>query len=50
MQLPFWGTASAVDIVTDVILIVLPVRIVAGLQLSSKKKGVVICIFTVRIV
>lgn len=47
--MPFWLAASIVDIVTDSVMIVLPIHIVSGLQLEPRKKAIVMFIFTLRI-
>ncbi|KAF1955370.1 hypothetical protein CC80DRAFT_594523 [Byssothecium circinans] len=47
--LPFWFAASIFDILTDLLLILLPVHIVSTLQLQTRKKIFVIAIFALRI-
>ncbi|KAF2637433.1 hypothetical protein P280DRAFT_552117 [Massarina eburnea CBS 473.64] len=47
--MPFWIAACAIDVLTDLGLIVLPVYIVSKLQLQTHKKVVVIFIFALRI-
>ncbi|CAI6339732.1 unnamed protein product [Periconia digitata] len=47
--LPFWFSASAIDVSTDVIMILLPIQIVAGLDIKTKKKLIVMAIFTLRL-
>ncbi|KAF2450520.1 hypothetical protein P171DRAFT_516380 [Karstenula rhodostoma CBS 690.94] len=47
-MLPFWIAACLVDVLTDVGMIILPIRIVSSLQLPSRKKTAVISTFSLR--
>lgn len=49
-QAAFWTTVGSIDIVTDIMLIILPFWIVKGLQMRTKAKSVVILAFACRIV
>ncbi|KAF2471004.1 uncharacterized protein BDR25DRAFT_368735 [Lindgomyces ingoldianus] len=46
--LPFWISVGAVDVLTDLVMVVLPIHIVWDLQMAPSKKAVVIFIFTLR--
>ncbi|OCK74153.1 hypothetical protein K432DRAFT_410102 [Lepidopterella palustris CBS 459.81] len=48
--LSFWIGISVVDIITDVVMIALPVNIVWSLQMSPGKKIIVIFVFSVRLI
>lgn len=47
--MPFWTTTIVVDMVTDLVMILLPIYIVSRLKLAYHKKVVVILIFMVRL-
>ncbi|PSN71748.1 hypothetical protein BS50DRAFT_672683 [Corynespora cassiicola Philippines] len=49
-MLPFWATASAVDMFTDLAMITIPIHILWHLQLENRKKRIVITLFSIRIV
>ncbi|KAF2677530.1 hypothetical protein K458DRAFT_349898, partial [Lentithecium fluviatile CBS 122367] len=46
---PFWFTATIIDVLTDIAMILVPVHIVSGLQLPARKKVVVMFIFALRL-
>ncbi|PVH93776.1 hypothetical protein DM02DRAFT_634271 [Periconia macrospinosa] len=47
--IPFWSSASAIDISTDIAMILLPINIVSKLDITARKKAVVMTIFALRI-
>ncbi|KAK7186293.1 hypothetical protein PSPO01_07682 [Paraphaeosphaeria sporulosa] len=47
-MLPFWIVACLVDVLTDIGMIILPIRIISSLQLPSRKKAAIIATFALR--
>ncbi|KAH7138367.1 hypothetical protein B0J11DRAFT_13764 [Dendryphion nanum] len=47
---PFWISATAIDIATDLALILLPIFIVSTLQIELRKKMIIIAIFASRLI
>jgi hypothetical protein len=49
VQRPFWYTVGSVDIITDIVMIIVPGWIVWTLQMTVSKKIVVFMAFAFRI-
>jgi hypothetical protein len=47
--MPFWNAIGVLDILTDLVIILLPAYLVWGVQMSFKKKALVVLIFGTRI-
>ncbi|ORY16635.1 hypothetical protein BCR34DRAFT_97286 [Clohesyomyces aquaticus] len=46
--LPYWVSVGVIDILTDLVMIILPIHIIWDLQMAPSKKSVVMFIFAIR--